>query len=553
MNRNWTRFLAMLLALVMVTSVLAACGNDDPGETTKPAVSIENGKYTENVTVTHAVKTDAATKFMEGDNYDDNVWTRYISEKLGIDLEVAWSADGSTDAYGQKLTMSIANEDLPDIFNTYYSTYYEAASGGMLTDMEPYIEQYGSDLLKEILERNKDLVEGCRVDGKLYCIPGIGPSYEVNSQFLWIRQDWLDAVGMKAPTTWDELVKVAEAFTTQDPDGNGVDDTYGLGLSGTSPWWGGVGSFDGIAEAFHATCLQNWVKDENGQIVYGSTQPQMKDALAAAADLYARGILDPEFMTKGIDEVVADIYNNKIGMTFGFNWAGYWPLLGSVEANPAAVWTPYPYVSADDQPAKTAIWWPVDTYYCVAASAEHPEAAVLILNLYLETMNSTDTAVLEKYNYSGEYSNYLLCPVRMSNGSDEFNTYNAVKGVAEGTVDPESLTGTVRANYEHIQAYLDGNVSDYGYWSQLGIGGCMGIVLEDYIPNDRIALTEIHGGFPESVSAEMGLIQGKEIEYIAKIVSGALPVSAFEDWLADFQAMGGDNITKVVNDTFNSK
>lgn len=549
MKKNFKKVLALLLALTMVLT-LAACGGKTESKEPESKAEIVDGKFVNPVTITLGVKTDAATKFMEGDSYDDNVWTRYILDKLGVDLEVAWSADGATEAYGTKLTMSIANDELPDIYTCYFPQYSEAATGGMLTDMTPYIEQYGSDLLKQVLADNADLVDACKIDGKLYCIPQIPTSYQINAQFLWIRQDWLDAVGMSAPTTWDELVEVARAFVTKDPDGNGVDDTFGLGVAGASPWWGGVGSFDGIAEAFHATCLQNWVKDENGKIVYGSTQPQMKAALQAAADMYAEGLIDKDFMTKGVDEVVADIYNNKIGMTFGFNWAGYWPLQTAVEQNPAAVWTPYAYVSADDQPAKTAIWWPMDTYTCVAASCANPEAAVLIANLYLETMASEDTAVIETYKYSGEYSNYLLCPVRLESGSDEFNTYEALVAIEKGEATIEDYTGTVRSNLEHIQGYADGNVYDYGYWSQLGKGGAVNIILEDYIPNDRLALTEIHGGFPEEVSAEMGLIQEKEVEYICKIVCGELPVDAFDNWLADFAKLGGDRVTEVVNETF---
>ena len=37
---------------------------------------------------------------------------------------------------------------------------------------------------------------------------------------MWIRQDWLDALGLDVPRTWDELAEVAKAFVTRDPDGN---------------------------------------------------------------------------------------------------------------------------------------------------------------------------------------------------------------------------------------------------------------------------------------------------------------------------------------------
>ena len=32
---------------------------------------------------------------------------------------------------------------------------------------------------------------------------------------MWIRQDWLDKLGLEVPRTWDEMAAVAEAFVTQ--------------------------------------------------------------------------------------------------------------------------------------------------------------------------------------------------------------------------------------------------------------------------------------------------------------------------------------------------
>src|SRR5690606_35611206 len=66
-------------------------------------------------------------------------------------------------------------------------------------------------------------------DGKSYGVP-----YSGQANALFIRSDWLENLGLEAPTNWDELVEVATAFTEQDPDGNGIDDTYGLAVPGST-------------------------------------------------------------------------------------------------------------------------------------------------------------------------------------------------------------------------------------------------------------------------------------------------------------------------------
>ena len=45
---------------------------------------------------------------------------------------------------------------------------------------------------------------------------------------LFIRTHWLDKLGLSVPKTWDEIKKVAHAFTFDDPDGNGKNNTYGF-------------------------------------------------------------------------------------------------------------------------------------------------------------------------------------------------------------------------------------------------------------------------------------------------------------------------------------
>lgn len=85
--------------------------------------------------------------------------------------------------------------------------------------------------------------------GKVYSLPSIHPSAKEGGQVslmeerqVMINMAWLDELGLKVPQTTDEFYKVAKAFTEEDPDGNGKDDTYGFGTSLWSPqlWnpWG---------------------------------------------------------------------------------------------------------------------------------------------------------------------------------------------------------------------------------------------------------------------------------------------------------------------------
>ncbi|MFR6331699.1 MAG: extracellular solute-binding protein [Eisenbergiella sp.] len=97
---------------------------------------------------------------------------------------------------------------------------------GKVKAIDEDIEKYMPDRLKEIYDKYPQTFYPVIKDGKTYgiaCTP-----FLTEGQVMIIRQDWLDKLGLKAPTTLDEFEEVIRAFTEQDPDGNGKKDTYGL-------------------------------------------------------------------------------------------------------------------------------------------------------------------------------------------------------------------------------------------------------------------------------------------------------------------------------------
>ena len=67
-------------------------------------------------------------------------------------------------------------------------------------------------------------------DGHIYSFPwieelGAGKEsiHSVND-FPWINVEWLNKLGLKMPTTTEELKQVLIAFKTKDPNGNGKAD-----------------------------------------------------------------------------------------------------------------------------------------------------------------------------------------------------------------------------------------------------------------------------------------------------------------------------------------
>ena len=66
-------------------------------------------------------------------------------------------------------------------------------------------------------------------DGRYFGVP-----FSIQSFALFVRKDWRLKLHLPEPKTWDDLAKMADAFTRKDPDGDGKADTYGFVIPGTT-------------------------------------------------------------------------------------------------------------------------------------------------------------------------------------------------------------------------------------------------------------------------------------------------------------------------------
>ena len=136
--------------------------------------------------------------------------------------------------------------------------------------------------LKEIYKQYPTTFNPVVRDGKVYGM-AISPNL-TEGQVMLIRQDWLDSLGLEAPTTIDEFESVIAAFTNEDPDGNGKNDTYGFTFSGKDGYnTGWVSDPVMIFSAYTGKKPPMQWSEENGKLAYGSVADGNKEALSKSA------------------------------------------------------------------------------------------------------------------------------------------------------------------------------------------------------------------------------------------------------------------------------
>ena len=166
---------------------------------------------------------------LDSDTWDNNVWTREIESTFNIKVVNLWTSDQSQ--YNTKLNVSIASGDLRDFYSVDNSQVVNVIKSDLAIDMTASFDKYASPDLKAIMDADKTGFDSGKSDGKLLAISTQHFGLVSVPNCIWIRDDWMKKLNLSAPKTVDDFVKLCEAFTTQDPDGDGKNDTYGLAVS----------------------------------------------------------------------------------------------------------------------------------------------------------------------------------------------------------------------------------------------------------------------------------------------------------------------------------
>ena len=297
--RKTKKFLAGLLAASMVIG-LTACGSktenetgatntpvptkaEQPGnsgttdpkpENNTPAPTEPQGYVEDHTRMAITVSLPSDEEHVEANQWYDKL-RQDLSDYLQMDITWEWTAS-ATYYDDEHLGLRIATADVADVCVVgKNSAFLEAAEEGLFWDLAPYIDDY--DNLRTIPQATR---ENASYNGKMYGIPR---SRTLARNGLGYRVDWLNNLGLAEPTDWDSFYNMLYAFTYKDPDGNGVDDTVGLGLDS----WDGVFN---IMMTWFGVPNEWGIKD--GNLIYKYETEEYKTALKAFRQLFSEGLIN---------------------------------------------------------------------------------------------------------------------------------------------------------------------------------------------------------------------------------------------------------------------
>ena len=208
---------------------------------------------------------------------DDNERVLALEEYTNYDIEFTWVLDAD---YNDKINSMMAGGTLPEItlLKSLSSSVIQNCRAGAFWDLTDYLANYTN--LSQI---NETVLQNTAIDGKTYGIPR---TRTLMRNGIVYRQDWLDAVGLEPATNLDEFTEILRAFTFEDPDGDGQDDTWGLMSTKAST------GFDTVCMWFGAP---NGWGEKDGQLQPAFLFDEYMDGMNYLKDLYDEGILNEDF------------------------------------------------------------------------------------------------------------------------------------------------------------------------------------------------------------------------------------------------------------------
>jgi putative aldouronate transport system substrate-binding protein len=544
------RVLTLVLAMLMVLSAAACGGASAPAEPNAGAAGASSpesgaagagntdplGKYEEPVTVTWAIMTSQVQKFHDNDTYENNQWSRLIKEKLNIDLKIAFSADGSTDAYKNKLNAVIASGDLPDIFKSMdVNVFKQLQQNGQLADLTDIYDKYATPEVKAYQTKYADSFKGVTVDGRIYGVPRMNDNFH-EASYLWIRDDWLKNTNSQPPKTIDEFVALARTFATGDPDGNGKNgDAYGFVINKdlVKP---GYATILGLVGAYGVPAYDKniFYRDKDGKMTFSYLNPGMKPALSLLHDMYVQGLLDKEFTAKDNAKQEEDVAAGKIGMAFGNNWGTWYPY-NLVYEKDKVITRPYPIPTAPGYDYKVGIENnATGQITMVSSSCKNPEAAIKILNLYEATVNANPT---DFQNYWAD-EQYRLSPV-YTDLPNEVYAPEVLEALETGSED--KLSPGAKPYYKYVVDFENGTDTGsnaYGTWGQMSRSGSLPIALK-YKADGAVVQSILGADRPEVWVQNFSALETITLTAFTDIITGAKPVDFFDTYVQNWLKAGG--------------
>ncbi|TVY02979.1 ABC transporter substrate-binding protein [Cohnella terricola] len=215
--------LSLLAITAVATASLAGCGSTGNDLSSSPASASSSASEKEvTINIFHHLGEEAKRNGLKA--ITDMTTEKYPNIKFNIQAI-------DYNSYNNILKTKIAAGDAPDIVFGNPIAYRDMIKAGQILDLT------GESFFQEL---NPSALDEMTIDGKTYGVP-----LDIGAMGIYYNKDIFQEQGLQIPTTFSELIKVADALQAQKiiPFAHGFKDSWTAQADFQADWYGNVSKF----------------------------------------------------------------------------------------------------------------------------------------------------------------------------------------------------------------------------------------------------------------------------------------------------------------------
>ena len=249
-------------------------------------------------------------------SFDGCYYFPAIETMTGVHVSIDWQeSEGYSSAVAT--TLLVGKEELPDIINPTDFGVMELADDGLIIPLDAYLDLM-PDIVRAVGEEHMDAWRSS--DGHIYTIPSVST---IRGSFsMMLRQDWLEALEMDLPETWQDWLDYWKGVRDNDLNSNGdPSDEIPFALAESAD---GERCLTLLLNAFGIAASNDtqFCVLEDGTYTMIYEHPRYPAFLEAMSELYEEGILVEGYESFSYASIEQAMGNNTLGSTMTFAASG---------------------------------------------------------------------------------------------------------------------------------------------------------------------------------------------------------------------------------------
>ena len=456
-----------------------------------------------------------------------------LQKRTGITLKFESPALGQD---AEQFNLLVASKNLPDVI--YYKWIGQSQTPGkfiednIIIPLTPFMGKTVVDLPRVLEGHDRTKKEITTDKGEYYMFPLLRlDDTERMTRGFYIRHDWLAALNLPVPDDAESLYNVLVAFRDGDPNKNGQKDEIPL--------------ISKKGEALDALMAMFAVNKDfllvDGKVTYGPTTENFKEALTYFNKLFTEKLLDVDYPLTDDKAIDAKIASEKAGMSYGLSST----VLKHMQTMPSKN-------SAFDlglmsQP-KAADGIRHTNYRILINPNNGYGAAITRDNKYpVETSKMLDYGYTDEgqvlFNFGIEGESYNKLP----NG--EYQLTEKIRNPTSNLLPAEELLRYAFGTYDTASVTRKA-YSDPAELTEIQKKITNKIWIHEIDPGYLLPTMSYTSEENKLMLAKKGDVTTYRDEMIDRFISGTVPLSEFDNFVAKLKEMGIDELIKVEADAY---